>query len=71
MRPMTVGSQVKQCAASLRNAEATLRSLNLKSSVKEESQEFEECAQQLNEVITDLSNRIGQLEYEEPQYKGF
>lgn len=68
---MTVGTQVKQTLASLKGVQATLEAF---SSI-EENQEAKDIlyrnARRINGVIRDLEKRVGVLEYEEPQYKGF
>ncbi|MDG5786102.1 DUF1657 domain-containing protein [Evansella sp. AB-P1] len=68
---MTVASQVKQCVASLKNIEATLNSLAIRSEDKEASEVFRETCQTTRRVLTDLETRVKEMEFEEPQYKGF
>ncbi|MFA9558606.1 DUF1657 domain-containing protein [Evansella sp. AB-rgal1] len=68
---MTVASQVKQCVASLKNIEASLNSFAIQSQNKEASETFQETANRTRKVITDMEKRVGQIELEEPQYKGF
>lgn len=68
---MTIGAQVKQCLASLKSAEAGLSRLALISQDEESQRLFHETMTVTEEVITDLKKRIGELEREEHQYKGF
>ncbi|MGM0890034.1 MAG: DUF1657 domain-containing protein [Bacillota bacterium] len=68
---MTIGSEVKQCLASLKGVEASLSSLALRSQENESKQILHETMMAVNEVVTDLKKRVGELENEEFQYKGF
>ncbi len=67
---MTVASNVKQCMVSLKSAKETLSNLALKSSDEQTKRTFHESMIEVEEIISDLQRRIGQLEFEEPQYKG-
>lgn len=68
---MTVGSKVKQTVASLKGVQATL-ALYAQLSQHEEDQEiFERNAQKVDIIAKRLEERVKQLEFEEPQYKGF
>ena len=68
---MTVASQVKQCVASLKNIEATLNSFAIQSQDEEAQEVFRETCLTARRVLTELEKRVGELELEEPQYKGF
>ena len=68
---MTVGSDVKQCLASLKGAEASLSSLAIRTQENESKQTLHETMMVVNELVKDLKNRVGELEREEFQYKGF
>jgi hypothetical protein len=68
---MTVGSQVKQCLASLKSIEANLNSLALKTVDEEARLAFHETCLKTRKVIQEMEARVSVLEYEEPQYKGF
>ena len=68
---MTVGSDVKQCLASLKGVEASLSSLAIRTQENESKQTLHETMMVVNELVTDLKNRVGELEREEFQYKGF
>ncbi len=68
---MTVGSQVKQCLASLKSIEANLNSLSLKTENEEARHAFHESCLKTRKVLQQMEARVGELEYEEPQYKGF
>jgi len=67
---MTVASNVKQCMVSLKSAQSTLSLFAQKSSDEQAKQIFHECMLEVEKVISDLKERVGQLEFEEPQYKG-
>ncbi|WP_078544026.1 DUF1657 domain-containing protein [Litchfieldia alkalitelluris] len=69
---MTVASQVKQNLASLKGIHASLQGLALKSVDEEAQRAFHETETMIvTEIIKDIKTRVGQLEMEEPQYKGF
>ncbi|MGM2833322.1 DUF1657 domain-containing protein [Bacillus cereus group sp. Bce025] len=68
---MTVGSDVKQCLASLRGVEASLSSLALRTLDDESKRTLHEAMMVVYEVTKDLKKRVGELEGEELQYKGF
>ncbi len=68
---MTVGSQVKQCLASVKNIEASLSGLAMRSKSREAQQTFHETMEVMHSIQEDLHNRVGELEREEEQYKGF
>lgn len=68
---MTVASQVKQCLASLKGVEASLSSLALRTQDHESKHTLHETMMVVHEVVTDLKKRVGELEREEFQYKGF
>ncbi|MCW2277996.1 DUF1657 domain-containing protein [Heliophilum fasciatum] len=68
---MTVSSQVKQTLASVKGARSTLQSF----AIIEENQEahaiFSRNIDRLDQVIADFERRVQELEFAEPQYKGF
>jgi hypothetical protein len=68
---MTVASEVKQCLASLKGIEANLSSLAVRTQDDESKRTFQETMMIVNAVVTDLQQRVGELEREETQYKGF
>lgn len=68
---MTVGSQVKQCLSSLKSIEASLSSLALRTQDIEAKRNLHETMLVTHEVVLDLQKRVGELEQEELQYKGF
>jgi copper chaperone CopZ len=68
---MTVASEVKQCLASLKGVEASLSSLALRSQDNESKRVLQETMMIVHEVVNDIQNRVGELEREEFQYKGF
>ncbi|WP_026677816.1 DUF1657 domain-containing protein [Fictibacillus gelatini] len=68
---MTVASSVKQCLATLKGIEAGFSEFALKSQSNDAKRIFHDCMMETRGIIADLEKRIGQLELEEPQYKGF
>ncbi|WP_102347393.1 DUF1657 domain-containing protein [Bacillus sp. Marseille-P3661] len=67
---MTVGSQVKQCTYSLKSIEQGLLNLSLRTLDKESQAILAEASTEIKNVADDLDKRVGELELEEPQYKG-
>ncbi|TKC15828.1 DUF1657 domain-containing protein [Robertmurraya kyonggiensis] len=68
---MTIASDVKQSLASLKGVEADLSSLALRTQDHESKRTLHETMMIVHEVVTDLKKRIGEIELEEFQYKGF
>ncbi len=68
---MTVASQVKTTLASLKSAQASLETFALGTQNQEAKTLFQNCAQQTQQIVDQVSARVQQLENEEPQYKGF
>ncbi|MDY0944137.1 DUF1657 domain-containing protein [Priestia megaterium] len=68
---MTIASDVKQCLASLKGVEAGLSNLVLRTQDDQSKHTLHETMSVVNEIVTDLRKRVGELEREEAQYKGF
>ncbi|MCM3651833.1 DUF1657 domain-containing protein [Metabacillus litoralis] len=68
---MTVGAQVKQCLSTVKGIEASLSSLAITSQDEDSKRVFHEMMMVMEEVKEDLKIRVGHLEREEFQYKGF
>ena len=68
---MTIASNVKQCLTSLKGVEADLSSLALRTEDTESKRSLHETMMIVHEVVTDLKKRVGEIEREELQYKGF
>lgn len=68
---MTVAAQVKQTIASLKGAKVTLETFASYEGNQESKHLLAENARRVNNVIREMENRLGTLEFEEPQYKGF
>lgn len=68
---MTIGAQVKQTLASLKGIEATLETFAAMEQNRETRAVMERNAGRIGDIVKDLEKRIGALEFEEPQYKGF
>lgn len=68
---MTIGSQMKQSLASLKGIEADLSSLALRTQDHETKRTLHETMMVIHEVVTDVKKRVGEIEREEFQYKGF
>ncbi|TVZ86891.1 uncharacterized protein DUF1657 [Aeribacillus composti] len=71
MIELTVASQVKQTLASLKSIHAGLQNLAITSTDEETKRVFHENMLISEEIINDVKSRIGELEFEEPEYKGF
>lgn len=68
---MTVGSQVKQTIASLKGVRATLETFASMEANPAAAGVLRHNVARMDGVITDMEKRLGELEFEEPQYKGF
>ncbi|WP_431801306.1 DUF1657 domain-containing protein [Halobacillus andaensis] len=68
---MTVGANVKQCLATLKSIEAGLSTLASNSSDEKAQRLFHEQMMVMEEIKEDIMKRVGELEREEEQYKGF
>jgi hypothetical protein len=68
---MTVASQVKQCLTSLKGIETDLSSLALRTDDNDSKRTMHETMMTVHEIVMDLKKRVGELEGEEFQYKGF
>ncbi|MFB6496270.1 DUF1657 domain-containing protein [Bacillus haynesii] len=68
---MKVGAQVKQCLASLKSFEAGQSTLALESTDEGAKRLYHETMSMSAEVNSDIKKRVGELEREEYQYKGF
>lgn len=68
---MTVSSQAKQTLASLKGIQATLDIFALHGDNAEAKAVYRRNSERVGMVIEELEQRIGVLEFEEPQYKGF
>ncbi len=67
---MTVGSKVKQTLATLKGCEGTLRIYSLQERDEKARAIYNEAFEEINKISLDLEKRVGQLELQEPQYKG-
>ncbi|MDB5056183.1 MAG: hypothetical protein JWM44_4233 [Bacilli bacterium] len=68
---MTVATQVKTCLASLKSAQASLEQFALNTQNQEAKTLFENASYSTQQIVDQVSSRIGQIENEEPQFKGF
>ncbi|MGG6311207.1 DUF1657 domain-containing protein [Paenibacillus macerans] len=68
---MTVAAQVKTTLASLKSAQANLEQFALNTQNQQAKDLFTQCAQQTQQIVTQVEGRVQDLENEEPQYKGF
>ncbi len=66
---MTVGSQVKQTIAGLKNAQATLKIYSIQSQSEETKRVLNEAVSTTGEIINGMEERLKVLEFQEPQYK--
>ena len=68
---MTVVSDVKKCLASLKGVEASLSNLAERTQDNESKRILHETMMVVSEIVADLKKRVGELEQEEYQYKGY
>ena len=67
---MTVGSKVKQTHATLKGIESTLKIYMLQSNDDEVILVFKDALKTTESVLKDLEDRLKEIIFEEPQYKG-
>lgn len=67
---MTVASKVKQTLSNLKGVESTLKIYSTQSNNKKEVNAYLQALKTTETVINDIENRIKELEFQEPQYKG-
>lgn len=68
---MTVASQVKQTYAALKGARATIELYGLHHPDRRVKELFISCHEEIENIAKQLEKRVGQIEREEPQFKGF
>ncbi|MDQ0337591.1 hypothetical protein J2S00_000361 [Caldalkalibacillus uzonensis] len=68
---MTVASKLKQTIASLKGAAATMETYAAHHPDQQVKETFKTCRQQAEQIIAELDQRLQEMEFEEPQYKGF
>ncbi|MTI81040.1 MAG: DUF1657 domain-containing protein [Firmicutes bacterium] len=68
---MTVASQVKQTMASLKGTQSTLQSMAEIEQNEDTKELFNSSTARLDGIIKKIEDRVRELEYQEPQYKGF
>jgi len=68
---MTVASNVKQTLAGLKGARATLATMAAIEKHPDNKALLDRHVERIAEVVAALEQRVGALEYEEPQYRGF
>lgn len=67
---MTIGSKVKQTVATLKSCEANLRIYSIQEREKNARDVYTKAFKELGEIKVDVEKRLGELEFQEPQYKG-
>lgn len=68
---MTIAANVKQSLATIKGIEADLSSLALRTQDQDSKKTLHETMMIMHEIVTDVKKRVGDLEREEFQYKGF
>lgn len=68
---MTVASQIKQTLAALKGAEATISTYAQHHPNPVTKNEFLACEDKLSQMIKGLETRIQEIEFKEPQFKGY
>lgn len=67
---MTAISKVKQTLATLKGVEVTLKMYSMQERSKEAIIAYTEASEEIKKIEIDLEKRIGNMELQEPQYKG-
>lgn len=68
---MTTATRLKQVLAVLKRSEATLRDYAATTRLEEEQAVFREAYKSIESIVGELEGRVGQMEMEEPQFKGY
>lgn len=68
---MTIGARVKQTLAGLKGAKSTLEAFASIEQNNGAAEKMKHNAMRIDGIINDMEKRLGELEFEEPQYKGF
>ncbi|MEG6615579.1 DUF1657 domain-containing protein [Peptococcaceae bacterium 1198_IL3148] len=68
---MTIAAEVKQTMASLKGVQQTLKAFAMLHPEQQSKDILEFNINKIEKVIANIEGRIKQLEYEEPQYRGF
>lgn len=68
---MTVASQVRQTVASLKGVRATLENMASIEKIPATQKLLTSNSEKLGVIIGKMEQRVGELEFQEPQYKGF
>lgn len=68
---MTISAQIKQTLASLKGVQAALETFASVEENQETKSVLVHNSRRINNVVNGMEKRIGILELEEPQYKGF
>ncbi|GAA0359917.1 DUF1657 domain-containing protein [Bacillus horti] len=68
---MTVASKVKQAFASLKTAQSQIEQYSWYHPDEQAKEHFQTSKHDLQSIIEDMEQRIKEIEFEEPQFKGF
>lgn len=66
---MTVGDKVHQALASLRSLEGQFEMFALDTNDNQAKQMYNQCRQQIHQMVQQLSSRTNYMEQQEPTYK--
>ncbi|MEQ6378704.1 DUF1657 domain-containing protein [Bacillaceae bacterium S4-13-56] len=66
---MTVGTQLQQTIASCESTLANLHTFTLETQDQNAKQVFQNLAQQQEQILTNLKDRLQYIQTQEPQYK--
>ncbi|OAS89522.1 MULTISPECIES: DUF1657 domain-containing protein [Metabacillus] len=66
---MTVINDVKTTLAGLKSAQASLETFALGTDNQQAKQLYQQAAQQTQTIVDSISQRVQEIEQEEPQYK--
>lgn len=68
---MTVASKIKQTLASIRGAQALIKQYAAYHPDENVKEDFLQSGNQIEQIIQDLEQRVKEIEFEEPQFKGY
>lgn len=66
---MTIGSQVRQCYATIKQIEATLQQLSVKTVDVQAKQAYQEASELIGKTKQQLQSQVTFIQIEENQYK--
>jgi hypothetical protein len=68
---MTVASQLKQTITSLQGAASSMANYALHHPDRQVKELFQDCQHEVELILQELNHRLQEIEFEEPQFRGF